>query len=90
MHFLGGPLIHSDDGTLIGVVNFVNENDDEKETNVHVKCDVQVYANIRYHFKWISQITGLDLPKCQRSLRDEFIFNYPSLASTLHMRLDDD
>lgn len=89
MHSTGGPLIHTDDGTLIGVMNFVDEHHDSEETDVEELCSVQVYANIRYHYKWISQITGMNLPQCKRTVRDDFIFNFPSTASMLKMRLDD-
>lgn len=85
--FAGGPLIHANDGTLIGVMNFVDE--DHSFNTPQLRCQVQAFANIRYHFKWISQVTGLQLPKCRRTLRDEFVFNFPKMAQLLKMRLDD-
>lgn len=29
--------------------------------------DVQLFTNIQYYFDWISEVTGMELPKCTRS-----------------------
>lgn len=64
-HFhAGGPLLHTADGTLIGIMSFVNELSETDITIPQEKCIAQGYTNIRYHFEWISKITGLELPKC--------------------------
>lgn len=49
-----------DDSTLAGVVNFFKWH----EENGHFVITAQVFQNIYYHFNWISEITGIDLPKC--------------------------
>lgn len=58
---LGGPLIREKDGTLIGVIN--SGIADQEITGVD-DIYVQVNADIRYYFDWISETTGLDMPKC--------------------------
>lgn len=59
----GGPVLDEQSGTLIGVVNFHN-NDETVVFDPHGSINLQVSANIRAHFEWIKGITGLDLPKC--------------------------
>lgn len=56
--FLGGPAIQSDDGTLLGVVAVALLNGDPPNVIAHAS------TNVRFYFDWISEITGLDLPKC--------------------------
>lgn len=64
MFTTGGPLLHANDGKLIGVMSFVHERDDDDIAAPQEKCLAQGYTNVRYHFEWISSITGLELPKC--------------------------
>lgn len=72
--FTGGPLIKADDGTVIGITNFFAENKNEEDPQK--RYGIQGFANLRYHFKWISHVTGLELPKCRRSLHDEIMFKF--------------
>lgn len=58
----GGPLIRESDGTLIGVLAFVNEHNEIEDPNSRV--DLQISTNIQKYFDWISNVTGLNLPKC--------------------------
>lgn len=58
----GGPLIREEDGTLIGVLSFVVENDGIYDFDNHIHY--QVSTNIRYYFDWIAEVTGLEMPKC--------------------------
>lgn len=60
----GGPIINADDGTVIGVTDTIYLITDERITDPQQKCLVQGFSNIRYHFKWISQVTGLTFPEC--------------------------
>lgn len=84
---VGGPILQNNDGTLIGVMGFVNEN--VKESEPMKRIELQVFANIRYHFKWISSITGLELPQCQRSVRDEMFFYFYNIALMYNKRMGD-
>lgn len=60
----GGPLIRQRDSTLIGVASFVRKMvNTEIEGNFVVN---QFFQNIHFHFNWISNITGLELPACSR------------------------
>lgn len=60
----GGPLIRQSDSTLIGVASFVRKlANADIEGNFVVK---QFFQNIHFHFNWISNITGLELPTCSR------------------------
>lgn len=60
----GGPIINEDDGTVIGVSDMVVEVPNDSITDPQQRCLAQIFANVRYHFKWISQITGMTLPEC--------------------------
>lgn len=50
-HFIGGPLVQKDDGTLIGVISFYHKN--RSIEDAHLGIDQNVCANIRYYFDWI-------------------------------------
>lgn len=58
----GGPMIREEDGTLIGTLAFVIEDDEIYDFDNHIHY--QVSTNIRYYFDWIADVTGLDMPKC--------------------------
>lgn len=60
----GGPIMNADDGTVIGVTDMVVEVPNDTITDPQKRCLAQIFANVRYHFKWISQITGMTLPEC--------------------------
>lgn len=77
-------MVQQNDGTLLGVIDFLSE--------VRGKCkdsriELQVFANIRYHFKWIAEVTGLEVPRCQRSSRDEMFFHFYRMAQIFNKRL---
>lgn len=59
---LGGPLLRRSDNTFIGVISFL------RYKRWHLFCirpvKLQGFTKVHYHFDWISQITGLELPKC--------------------------
>lgn len=55
-------MIRKLDGVLIGVLAFVNEDDQIEDVNRRV--DLQISTNIRYYFEWISEVTALEMPKC--------------------------
>jgi len=53
----GGPMVRKKDNTLIGVVSFGKSNVDQGKP--------QVFTHIIVYHKWISEITGLNLPNCE-------------------------
>lgn len=65
-------------GNLIGVVNFHHNN--RAIGDPHRRIDLQAYANIRAHFDWISEITGMVLPKCG----DTFDVHYRDWLAKFH------
>lgn len=83
----GGPLIQATDGTIIGITSLIISS--IAGSTPSKQFEIQCFSNIRYHFKWISMITGLKLPQCQRSLRDEMIFKFPGISSWLNIRRND-
>lgn len=53
-------------------MNFVNQ----KKVNItEMPVRLQVFANIRYYFDWIDEMTGLQMPKCRRSLLDYYEYD---------------
>lgn len=50
-YVLGGPLVRIKDNTLIGLTSFILSH-------------ISIFTNIHYYFEWISEVTGIDLPKC--------------------------
>lgn len=52
------------DRTLVGVTSSIQR----KLFASYRKNPVsrQVFTKIHYHFKWISHVTGLELPRCER------------------------
>lgn len=60
----GGPMINADDGTVIGVTVMIYYRLDKSIIDPQEKCLVQAFSNVRHHFEWISQITGMALPEC--------------------------
>lgn len=61
IYIVGGPLLREGDGTLIGVINSGLANAEVADVD---DIYVQINADIRYYFAWISKITGLEMPKC--------------------------
>lgn len=47
---------------LIGVTSFIQLLKVDGQSTPILN---QAFTRIHYHFKWISEITGLDLPNCQ-------------------------
>lgn len=66
-------------------MGFLNENPNELDPMKRI--EIQVFANIRYHFIWISSITELELPQCPRSLRDEIFFHFYYVALMYNKRM---
>lgn len=62
LFILGGPLIRGSDNTLIGITSFSQYYIDWLKGQQGAN---QVFTSIHYHFDWISQKTGLQLPLCQ-------------------------
>lgn len=58
---LGGPAIRQRDNTLIGISSHVFPS---SFTYNGKPVIIQGITNIHYFFDWISEITGLELPKC--------------------------
>lgn len=58
----GGPLLRSSDKAIIGITSYAEMA--AKELNRKYPVIVQVFTNVHYYFDWISEITGLDMPKC--------------------------
>lgn len=58
---LGGPLIRKSDGALVGVTSLVHYLPATAFHDGHVN---QVFTNIHYFNKWITETTGIDLPNC--------------------------
>lgn len=54
--YIGGPLLRKSDGTMIGVTSALIRYD--------VTVTKQYFTRIHHYFDWISEITGLELPKC--------------------------
>lgn len=56
---IGGPLLRHKDNKLYGVnrgtVTVIGDADTPP---------LQIFTRITYFFNWISQITGMELPKC--------------------------
>lgn len=61
---LGGPLLREYDEALLGITSYVKElvHQTTKEISYF-----QVFSNIYYHYEWISNVTGLQLPTCWNS-----------------------
>lgn len=60
--FSGGPLINFKDKTLIGITSYGEMAD--KKLRLKFPLIVQIFTNIHYYFDWISEKTGMNLPKC--------------------------
>lgn len=56
---LGGPLMRFSDKTLIGVLSMKGP-----EPDTVIEPRIQLSTNIYYYFDWISEMTGIELPKC--------------------------
>lgn len=54
---LGGPFLRERDGTLLGVLSSF-----QSEKNIVYQ---QFFTKIHRYFDWISEVTGMELPKCQ-------------------------
>lgn len=61
-YFSGGPVIYQKDHALIGIISYLNYGVDEDSKATIIFA--QVCSKISYYFDWISQITGIELPKC--------------------------
>lgn len=55
-HHLGGPLLRKSDGAMIGISSAVMRYD--------VTVTGQYFTRVHRYFDWISEITGLEMPKC--------------------------
>lgn len=53
---LGGPVLWQNDGSLVGVSSGTH--------NARDQGRIQIFTNVPYYYKWIEQVTGLELPKC--------------------------
>lgn len=53
----GGPMLRSIDNTLIGITSSYLPDDNGVATS-------NTFTNIHYYLDWISQLTGIHLPKC--------------------------
>lgn len=60
--FSGGPVIYQSDHALAGVISYLNYGID-KDSGATI-IFAQVCSKIAFYFDWISQITGIELPKC--------------------------
>lgn len=61
--FSGGPLLRQEDGSLIGVMNFVNVKNGNLPKAVKL-VDYQACAAVDFYYDWIANVTGLKMPKC--------------------------
>lgn len=66
VNITGSPLIRESDNALIGIFSFSRFNP-FSSSRFEVSC--LGTTNIHYYFDWISKITGIDLPKCNISLK---------------------
>lgn len=54
--WIGGPLILDYDDGLIGVTSC--------STNF---AEIQIFTNVPFYYGWIEEVTGLEMPKCNKS-----------------------
>lgn len=54
----GGPLVRRSNGSLIGVTSFV-----DSQTGI-MPFEVNAFSKVHLFYDWMSEVTGLDLPKC--------------------------
>lgn len=66
---LGGPLMSGDNRTLIGVASHVRYNFFAEYRKNPI--NKQIFMKIHYYFDWISEVTGLELPKCEAPTEPE-------------------
>lgn len=59
----GGPLIRFSDGRLIGVTSFSHADSPSLK-------EPQGFTHVISYFNWISQVTGMKLPKCRKNIDD--------------------
>lgn len=62
--YLGGPLVRERDGTLIGVVHGMDNDDNQTKIDRKMHITLTKYTRIDHYFNWISNVTGISLPEC--------------------------
>lgn len=74
-NFSGGPVIRQSDGVLIGHVSGGRIESKGFFFKKHTMV-FQVFTNFHFHFDWIANVTGLNLPRCGHPTFDlaDFIF----------------
>lgn len=60
MYLTGGPLIQRTDGSLIGITSF----GDIEIEGYSPTFTLQAFTKVHAYYDWISEVTGLDTPKC--------------------------
>lgn len=56
---VGSPLVHRSSRMLVGVLNYHHDSD-------YGKGCPMVFHHIGFHYEWISNITGIEMPKCNK------------------------
>lgn len=57
----GGPLVERSDGAMVGIISLIALEDPGLE-----KVTLQAFARVHSYFDWIEEVTGLEMPVCDK------------------------